>query len=496
MDICTSKHRPSLRSRLYQFRTRVMMDSFLAILAIVFGTPRAHGDPPSPPSPAASSEPGAAAPAELPEPEAASGIAIAQPLPGRTRRAILRYLLFIPRWAFTILMAPPRGAMWVYERYSLQTRFEDIFMNTEKTLGVFPLASYESGFGVGGGALFFYRDLFGKRGQLRLSGTYGGLERQRYVASISTGDLLGERVEVRFEASYRLLLNQLFFGYGTRDMVESTGGAPIDPRDAAVRTRYRHEDMKGAVKVSVEFSDVARARLATALTRVDFRRARDTDGPDAADVYDIDALVGYRSGLRSLYNELELVFDTRRPTATLVPPAAPATGWRGEAFIGYQLGVVDDPSNFFRYGFDVRRHIDLYAGDRVLVLRAFVDSVIGDTGDIPFHSLPRLGGPRALRGYQRNRFRDRTAGFVSAEYRYPISRNALGFLYIDAGSVWPGIDAIDTDAIGLGYGGGFQLHGRHTFLARIQVLASADGDLLFNLSFDPVSDPDARYSRP
>jgi hypothetical protein len=99
----------------------------------------------------------------------------------------------------------------------------------------------------------------------------------------------------------------------------------------------------------------------------------------------------------------------------------------------------------------------------VLAIGAFVQDT---TGDLPFYSLPTLGGTNTLRGYIQNRFTDRAAAHATIEYRIGlvprgvtftdtirIERIGLGFFY-DAGTVADGIEDLADgrflDSYGLG----------------------------------------------
>src|SRR5262249_27421415 len=113
--------------------------------------------------------------------------------------------------------------------------------------------------------------------------------------------------------------------------------------------------------------------------------------------------------------------------------------------------------------------------------------------DIPFTDLPRLGGPQLLRGYHRDRFRDRAALMSTAEYAFPIGEQLSGYLFLDAGRVEPGLDDISFDRMRYGFGGGFQIQSLEAFIMRPQVAASADEPGVFiQLSFDPLYNPRPR----
>jgi len=47
-------------------------------------------------------------------------------------------------------------------------------------------------------------------------------------------------------------------------------------------------------------------------------------------------------------------------------------------------------------------------------------------GDLPFYSLPFLGGREGLRGYIAGRFRDRASWYGSAEYRFWVLQRGFG----------------------------------------------------------------------
>ena len=97
-------------------------------------------------------------------------------------------------------------------------------------------------------------------------------------------------------------------------------------------------------------------------------------------------------------------------------------------------------------------------------------AVIQDTvGDLPFYSLPTLGGTHMLRGYIQNRFTDRALAHASVEYRIGliprgitftdtirIERIGLGFFY-DCGTIGNGIEDLHDGKFLDSYGFGFRI---------------------------------------
>src|SRR5262249_4422316 len=162
---------------------------------------------------------------------------------------------------------------------------------------------------------------------------------------------------------------------------------------------------------------------------------------------------GFNRGLSSLYTEAALVLDTLRPANPFVSVASPV-GWKVTAYSGYTGGVGDDPSSYVRYGIDALRYFDLYRGDRILLLRFFLEGVTGPLDRIPFVDLPRLGGPLFLRGFPRDRFRDRGLWLGTAEYQYPVSQELGAYFFLDSGRVERDLLDPSFDRVHYGIGGG------------------------------------------
>jgi outer membrane protein assembly factor BamA len=207
--------------------------------------------------------------------------------------------------------------------------------------------------------------------------------------------------------------------------------------------------------------------------------------------YDTSKLQGFGSGVKNVYVEHEFAFDSRRQTSDFATRTLDASGWYASLHTGIARGIQGDPTRYFRYGGEVQRYFDLYDGTRVLALRALFDAVAGTDGRtdgrIAFTDLPRLGGSEYLRGYAADRFRDRAVALGTVEYQWAVGNNFAAYTFVDVGRPMESIeDAKRTDVFRMGFGGGLQIHTRNTFFTRLQVAASREGDLLFNLIFSPA----------
>jgi hypothetical protein len=102
----------------------------------------------------------------------------------------------------------------------------------------------------------------------------------------------------------------------------------------------------------------------------------------------------------------------------------------------------------------------------VLAFGAFVQDTVGD---LPFYSLPTLGGTHTLRGYIQNRFTDRAAAHFSAEYRVNLIARGIAFtdtvrieriglgVFYDTGTVADGIEDLADGRYLDSYGIGLRL---------------------------------------
>lgn len=438
--------------------------------------------------------------AGAPSPDQARGVERAEPAgAGNNLRILPRVVLFPARVALWVVDAPLRGSFWLYERYQLRNRFKAIFFNDTGTVGLYPVAFFETGFGLNAGLRFIHRDLF--RGvNFKARASFGGPYRQLYSAKLGSGDLLGDRVELELEGEYELRPKDRFFGIGNGDDLDEVP-MPVDPYvdPAAVDTRFREDLSRLSLGGDFHIAGPLSARLSSALL---WRTFDESDPGDLKTATPLDeayvpaALPGFEEGVSYSYNELEVRIDTRGSASRYEMPTIPSTGVLLSGF----GGVARDfgtrlPVDFVRYGADVQAFLRLAESPRLFALRAYVEGVTGDLDEIPFVDLPRLGGPILLRGYVRDRFRDRVLGLTSLEYQFDVGHMVAGFLFADAGRVYPRLRDVEIQDIRVGYGGGLQIQTPNSFIGRFSVASSIDGGLFFILSFDPVYDPKARVER-
>ncbi len=415
-------------------------------------------------------------------------------------RKTARVALYPVRGVWWVALAPLRGLAYAFNRWQLKERYQAVFFSEDLTRGLLPTASYQSGLGVTGGLSFKWKDIEGTDANLTLRASYGGEFLQNYSALIDSGKAFSDHISVGAFLQFRELPNARFFGLGNGDQVdvESLDGNLIDPitDDTAVATRYSHDSLTTGVGARFTFSDSLTLLVSSLYRLRDFEREiRFGDDSRIFDVYDPNRLVGLVDGLSNLYTEASLTYDRRKRYARYHSSASPSTGYLLNGFIAYQAGLVEeDRSAHGRWGIDLQRYISLYRGDRTLTLRLYVEGVTGGLEEVPFIDLPALGGPIFLRGYQRDRFRERNVALASVEYGYPISRNIRGYLFVDAGAPFRDLDALADwpKAPRIAFGGGFQFNTINSFLGRLIVGTSIDGEFQLTFSFDPTFETTTR----
>lgn len=81
-----------------------------------------------------------------------------------------------------------------------------------------------------------------------------------------------------------------------------------------------------------------------------------------------------------------------------------------------------------------------------------------NTGNVPFYSLAAAGGDEILRGYARNRFRDRNFIGTQAEYRFPIFWRIGGVAFAGIGDVFNTPNDIQFRYLKYSFGTGLRLN--------------------------------------
>ncbi len=344
------------------------------------------------------------------------------------------------RFVLDTAFIPFRGAINLNERYAIVRRVEGVLYNDARTAAALPLIKFTSGFGVMVGARAFHKDVLGDDERLELKYQYGDLDRQAAELSFTLPKLVSGRFYVDTIARFERADNLLFMGIGHA------------PPEGAVDTRFFQRRFLGSLSAGVRFGGPYPKTVAVGGSLIVNRRQ--FEDRTLGDVYDPTNLVGFGERVVTGEVTLDLRIDTRDSVGKT------ASGLLVDAFFG---GVPDvDRREFLHYGLEAAYHQTLLLPGRLAVVRVAIEGVYGDDDRIPFTDLPRIGGRDLLRGYPRDRFRDRIAAVGTLEYRYPIHHYVSGHLFVDTGKVARTYDRLFGSGLGddwqVGVGGGFLIH--------------------------------------
>jgi len=389
-------------------------------------------------------------------------------------------LLWIPRFPIQLALQPIRGALYLKSRRA--DAIESTVDSEAPPFEYAPMVLAETGLGFNAGLRVRFNDLLGLGERINARLAYGSSYKPIAMLGIEagTGRISGGIVGTYEDAE------QPFYGYGNGDATQAT---PIDPlmSDAVSSTQYEARLLQVGLDSRVRLPQDFSVKGATTLARRSFEPDSPRDGELPIDeAFVVDGLPGFTTGTSSLYSELELAWDTRRTHHEWDPPGMYGRGGRVAVFGGRYEGLRKDDPGMFRFGLDAQRFIPLTIGPRVLELRAHGEVVTGDRDEVPFADLPRLGGSSVLRGYEVDRFRDRVAAVVQANYRWRAASWLAMVLFVDVGRVYESLDKISFDNLRLGYGGALEVYGGKSVFVRGQVASSIDGGVVFHFSFGPT----------
>lgn len=485
--------------------------SFPLFVALLFSTqafaqvatsaePRPATDvPPAAPAPVRSEPLTAEDTANAPRPGSESGRTDEVDGGDGALRYVGRGLLFIPRIPMELVVQPIRGALYVQDKYHAVEVVSSWFTTEDKKIAIFPTALVETGFGFNVGARAQFKDVFGAGERIGLRAGTGGEFKTVAEAKLSLGDKQSNPVTGGIRARYEKRNRDRFYGYGNGDVVDPAG-ILIDPTtsDDAFGTVYQLTTSRIAPYVTARMGELSvtartnliRDRVSSAEMTADGNLIRERP---IASFYDTAALPGFAKR-DSMYSELEVAWDTRRAANEFDPPGMRGTGGLVSVFGGLHDNL-DDDLKFFRGGVDLQRYIPITRGPRAIELRAYAEAVSGSRDEIPFLELPTLGGLQRLRGYDRNRFRDRVAAVAQAGYLFSLSRALAGSLFVDVGRVYSGVDELTWRDQRVGFGGAIELYNTKNMVLRSEIAGSIDGSMYIYISLDPAFDARARTER-
>lgn len=372
--------------------------------------------------------------------------------PYTTDRGVLYHVLATPAY---VLHGATRPLGWGL-RY-IERNYPGVFDAELPPRGIVPLVELGGPTGVSGGLLVYDNQLFGSEHQARVEGLFGARDvfdvRGQYQMPSPLGPNSTFNLSVNFfsdpERSFFLggndSRNRADKTYFSRRQLDVTAGlqwvSPEGTVAGGLETLFEH--------VSVGRSDRTRGERLAALrppgfTTVDLLTPR------------IWAFYGRTRGGRRPYLGTEVLLQ-----------------------LDYTHDLNGRQFRYGRYVAEIRQYlpVGLFPNTRRLALRGRLEQVGPMWGgtDVPFYQQPGLGGQSSLRGVSFDRFQDKGAVMMTAEYRYPIWMNLDAVVFTDAGQVFGALSDVAVDRFHWSYGGGVHLLNQRGLSARFEVAGGAEG---------------------
>jgi len=361
-------------------------------------------------------------------------------------------LLAVPEVAWGGFVYPFKKLAIAYEQHDLMNRALDLFLNDERTAGVFPKFALGGALSSGIGLTAFNNNLFRQGKEARLSYLRGTRDNQVGTAFYRDPSFFGSPW---FLESHGFVLDfdeGHFFAGGNRAREED-------------QTNFELKQLAWDVTIGRALVGDLSAALTGRLLIAD-AKGSDRLPPTPASV------AGNNSSMTALAIEPRLRYDSRDN------PFRATRGWFAEGTFTYTDQVDRDQFRYLGYRVEVQRYLPVFHGNRVLLLRAYLakqDSVGGAA--IPFYELNLLDLNNGLRGFDRGRWQDRGALLFNAEWRFPVWQDVEGDIFLDEGQVFGDYKDIGLKHFRYSAGAGLRFVTNRKFGFRFQVAVSEDGVL-------------------
>lgn len=370
-------------------------------------------------------------------------------------------MLAAPESAWAGLTYPFKKLAIAYEQHDLMNRALDLFLNDERTAGVFPKFAIGGTLSSGIGFTAFDKNLFYQNKEARLSSILA--TRKNQVAELSYRD------PALFGSQWFLDSNTFWLDFDEGHFFP--GGNRAREQD---QTNFELKQVAWDVTLGRRLPGNFSAALTGRLLIAD---ATPSDRLPATPV----SVTDNNSSMTALAIEPSLSYDSRDN------PFRATRGWFVEGAFTYTDQVDRNQFRYLGYRVEVQRYVPVFHGNRVLLLRAYLakqDTVGG--GAIPFYELNLLDLNNGLRGFDRGRWQDEGALLFNVEWRFPVWQDVEGDIFLDEGQVFNDYRDIGLKHFRYSAGAGLRFVTNRKFGFRFQVAVSEDGVLTLlrgNLEF-------------
>jgi Omp85 superfamily domain len=312
----------------------------------------------------------------------------------------------------------------------------------------------------------YRHQLFGGRAIADVSGAVSWRAYKAFQGRLDFPHLANDRLLVGSKVLWRDFTQVRYFGVG-----------PDTPESGISDYRLRSTNVAGyalwrvnpVVSVGATLGWLSRPRVTSSAGLFD------RDDPDTLTTHPDDTAASLPRQPRFGHGEVYVVVDTRDNASYATRGGVARFSWST---------YRDHPSQglgFNRYEGEAAYFVPLFRRGVLAVHGWSVLSATADGNEIPFYSLPSLGGQNTLRGYADYRFHDRHFIVGNIESRWALFEHIDAALFFDAGNVAPKVSELGFDHTS--YGVGLRVHTRTSTLGRLDVARSREGwRVMFKLS--------------
>jgi endonuclease/exonuclease/phosphatase family metal-dependent hydrolase len=307
-----------------------------------------------------------------------------------------------------------------------------------------PILSYDTDAGFGYGAKAFFLNQFGHKESFdfTLFNSTKGERWYRFIFSIPDFELRQRTIYSAFdlEIDYDKMISNNFFGIG--------GNSRFDDQEF-----YTSEPLE----IKFQFSRGLTPDFVWQ-TGLKFKYSRNYNFEEESYLKDLGGLNSSISRYYSIYTNLR--YDTRNSFIN------PSKGVVLQGEIEYVPDLEINNVIFSRYSLTAQYYYKLFYPKTIFACRVIFQGMSGN--NIPVQNLLPLGGNNTIRGYQQNRFMDKTSALANLELRFPVYWRFGGIAGVDFGNVWDRIKSMSLDDWKINPAAGLRFY-FDTFVVRIDI---------------------------
>jgi hypothetical protein len=325
--------------------------------------------------------------------------------------------------------------------------------------------SQQEDIGVG---LDYYNSLGAEDNPFRIRGKYSTERWQKYTAGAIFNR--GGKWELHVGGGYKLMPNIEYYGIGYDSQLEDI-------------SYYKDERTWAGANFRRRLSESSVLALAGAYSAIDARGPDQGFDPSVNQRFGEDTPAGYNDRSNGVLVRVAWVYNNTNRNSN--PKRGTFVGATAGGFVATNTNDI----SFTAYRFELQQFVPLWHSERALALKGYLNFIDNTgTAEIPFQRMFINETPDMFRGYDTGRFRDVGITGITAEYRFPLTADAIGtgfgldaVLLADVGQVFGEASEISTDNFTQSYGFGFRAFMNDHYTGAMEFVWSEE-DFQFRLS--------------